>query len=196
MMKKAFAYLLSALAVGLVLTSCIRDEIAECPPMRITLAVKDKNYFNIDDVVAKGLIDKKDENLPFREYVSTLYYIVRDQQGNIVAERATYEVTGDAKEGVIDMPIDLPYGKYRITVWGNLKSEEPLGDDLISAELEHADAASRDVYLADAEVKYALGRSIIPWSWSAPKAALSSWLRTCRTTSTSPIKRYATCTAS
>ena len=31
MMKKAFAYLLSALAVGLVLTSCIRDEIAECP---------------------------------------------------------------------------------------------------------------------------------------------------------------------
>lgn len=157
MMKKAFAYLLSALAVGLVLTSCIRDEIAECPPMRITLAVKDKNYFNIDDVVAKGLIDKKDENLPFREYVSTLYYIVRDQQGNIVAERATYEVTGDAKEGVIDMPIDLPYGKYRITVWGNLKSEEPLGDDLISAELEHADAASRDVYLADAEVKYALG---------------------------------------
>ena len=46
MMKKAFAYLLSALAVGLVLTSCIRDEIAECPPMRITLAVKDKNYFN------------------------------------------------------------------------------------------------------------------------------------------------------
>lgn len=64
MMKKAFAYLLSALAVGLVLTSCIRDEIAECPPMRITLAVKDKNYFNENSVAAKGLIEKKADNLP------------------------------------------------------------------------------------------------------------------------------------
>ena len=157
MMKKAFAYLLSALSVGLALTSCIRDEIAECPPMRITVAVKDKNYFNENSVAAKGLIEKKADNLPFREYVSTLYYIVRDEAGNTVAEHATYEVTGDAKEEVIDFPADLPYGKYHVTVWGNLKSEEPLGDDPAAAELEHADAASRDVYLADAEVEYALG---------------------------------------
>ena len=94
------------------------------------------------------------------------------------------------------MPIDLPYGKYRITVWGNLKSEEPLGDDLISAELEHADAASRDVYLADAEVKYALGAEHHTVELERTKGRLIIVLRTCRTTSTSPIKRYATCTAS
>lgn len=157
MMKNVFTYLLSALAVGLVLTSCIRDEIAECPPMRITVAVKDKNYFNENSVAAKGLIEKKADNLPFREYVSTLYYIVRDEAGKTVAEHATYEVTGDAKEEMIDFPADLPYGKYHVTVWGNLKSEEPLGDDPAAAELEHADAASRDVYLADAVVEYALG---------------------------------------
>lgn len=67
MMKKAFAYLLSALAVGLVLTSCIRDEIAECPPMRITLAVKDKNYFNENSVAAKGLIEYKRYRITQRE---------------------------------------------------------------------------------------------------------------------------------
>jgi len=157
MMKKAFAYLLSALAVGLMFSSCIRDEIAECPPMRITVVVKDKNYFNENSVADKGLIEKKADNLPFREYVSTLYYIVRDEAGNTVAEHNLREVTGDAKEEVIEFPTELPYGKYRITVWGNLKSEEPFGDDPTAAELEHADAAGRDVYLADAEVEYVLG---------------------------------------
>lgn len=101
MMKKAFAYLLSALAVGLMFSSCIRDEIAECPPMRITVVVKDKNYFNENSVADKGLIEKKADNLPFREYVSTLYYIVRDEAGNTVAEHNLREVTGDAKEEVI-----------------------------------------------------------------------------------------------
>lgn len=154
MMKRAFAYLLLPV---LAFTSCIRDEIAECPPMQITVAVKDKNYFNIDDVAAKGLIEKKDENLPFREYVSTLYYIVHDEAGNTVAEQHTYEVTGDAKEEVINLPSDLPYGKYRVTVWGNMKSDRPLGDNPADAELESSDAANNDVYLADTEVDFRLG---------------------------------------
>ena len=94
MMKKAFAYLLSALAVGLVLTSCIRDEIAECPPMRITLAVKDKNYFNIDDAVKLGLAERKADDLPFRDYIHTLYYVVHDAEGRVVAEQKNTEVTG------------------------------------------------------------------------------------------------------
>lgn len=158
MMKRQIAYLLLPLLLwGVSLTSCIRDEIAECPPLRITVAVKDKNYFNVDDVAAKGLIEKKDENLPFREYVSTLYYIVHDEAGNVVAEQPNREVTGDAKEAVIELPSDLPYGKYRVTVWGNMKSERPLGDDPTTAELEHSDAANNDVYLADAEVEYGLG---------------------------------------
>ena len=74
MMKRRLIYLmLPLLAWGLTLTSCIRDEIAECPPMRITVSVKDKNYFNVDEVAAKGLIEKMDEDLPFRDYVRTLY---------------------------------------------------------------------------------------------------------------------------
>lgn len=158
MMKRGFAYLLlPVLLAGLAFTSCIRDEIAECPPLRITVEVKDKNYFNIDDVAAKGLIEKKDENLPFREYVSTLYYIVYDEAGNVVAEQPNREVTGDAKEAVIELPSDLPYGKYRVTVWGNMKSERPLGDDPTTAELEHSDAANNDVYLTENEIDYQLG---------------------------------------
>lgn len=158
MRMKAFAHLSVALLVaGMAFTSCIRDEMADCPPLRITVTVKDKNYFNIDDVVAKGLIEKKDENLPFREYVSTLYYIVRDEAGNTVAEHTTYEVTDDAKEEVIELPASLPYGKYTVTVWGNMKSERPLGDNPSTGDMENADAANNDVYLTEDEVDYRLG---------------------------------------
>ena len=136
---------------------------------------------------SQRLIEKKADDLPFREYVSTLYYIVRDEQGNTVAERANSEVTGDAKEEVIELPADLPYGKYHVTVW-EPESEEPLGDDLTAAELEHADAAGRISIWRMQRWNTPWGRSITPWSWSAPKAALSSWRRTCRTISTSPIK--------
>lgn len=158
MKKKVFTHLLLlVVATGLAFTSCIRDEIAECPPLRITVTVKDKNYFNVDDVVAKGLIEKKDENLSFREYVSTLYYIVRDESGNTVAEHTTYTVEGDAKEETIELPSSLPYGKYKVTVWGNMKSDRPIGDNPSTGDMESADAADNDVYLTEDEVDYRLG---------------------------------------
>lgn len=98
------------------LASCIRDEVADCPPLTLNLVIKDKNYFNVDEVAAKGLITKKDENLPFREYVSTLYYTICNEAGDTVAARKLSAVTGHAKTEVISLPADLPYGKYRVTV--------------------------------------------------------------------------------
>lgn len=157
MVRKAFLYLLALLVMSPVMSSCIRDEIQECPPLRITLKVKDKNYFNIDEVANKGLIDKKDENLPFREYVSTLFYIVRDEAGNPIVKRDLANVSGDERELAIQLPADLPYGKYSITVWGNVKSKEPLDDDYYGADLEHADAAKQDVFLANAVINYEIG---------------------------------------
>lgn len=156
-MKAVMYPMLFLLAAGTALTSCIRDEIATCPPLRITVTVKDKNYFNINDVVAKGLIEKKDENLPFREYISTIYYIVRDEAGNTVAEHTTYAVEGDAKDEIIELPASLPYGKYRVTVWGNMKSDRPLGDDPSTGDMESAGAADNDVYLTEDEVDYRFG---------------------------------------
>ena len=37
-----------------VLASCIRDEIEPCPPLRVTLAIGDRNYDNIGEVVDAG----------------------------------------------------------------------------------------------------------------------------------------------
>ena len=70
----------------LVLSSCVRDDIQPCPPLQVHIVVKDKNYFNVDKV---ELEERKSEDLAFREYVPTLYYMLRDAAtGEVVEEQA------------------------------------------------------------------------------------------------------------
>ena len=144
-------------AVCLLWSSCIRDSIPPCPPLQVTLTVKDKNYFNIDDAVKLGLMERKAENLPFRDYVSTLYYIVHDAEGKVVAEQKNTLVDNDDQTQLITLPESLPYGKYTLTVWGNMKSDEPLGEDATTAEMEAVSAAANDIYLASATFDYRYG---------------------------------------
>lgn len=144
-------------AVMFVLGGCLRPKLEDCPPLAISITVKDKNYFNIDDAVKLGLAERKAENLPFREYVSTLYYIVTDEEGNVVAEQKNAPVENDDNAQNIILPVSLPYGKYTITVWGNMKSEEPLGEDATIAEMEAAGAAANDIYLASGTFDYRYG---------------------------------------
>lgn len=144
-------------AVCLLWSSCIRDSIPPCPPLQVTLTVKDKNYFNIDDAVKLGLMERKAENLPFRDYVSTLYYIVHDAKGKVVAEQKTMLVDNDDQTQLITLPESLPYGKYTLTVWGNMKSDDPLGEDATTAEMEAVGAAANDIYLASATFDYRYG---------------------------------------
>ncbi|EJX04251.1 secreted protein, partial [gut metagenome] len=48
-MKKGWTYLGLGL-LAFFLTACIRQDIDDCPPLRVQIAVKDKNYENIDFV--------------------------------------------------------------------------------------------------------------------------------------------------
>ena len=36
------------MALAMSLTSCIRENLDQCPSLRINIEVKDKNYFNVD----------------------------------------------------------------------------------------------------------------------------------------------------
>lgn len=142
----------------LLLGGCIRESLPMCPPLVVELTVKDKNYFNIDDAVKLGLMERRSENLPFREYVHSLYYIVHDEHGNVVAEQHNKPVENDDMEQMIVLPASLPYGRYTVTVWGNMKSEEPLGADATQAEMEAAGAAANDIYLASGTFDYTYGK--------------------------------------
>ncbi len=136
-------------------TGCLRDNLEPCPPLSVTLTVKDKNYFNVDDAEQYGLMARVDENLPFRDYVATLYYVLRDAEtGNIIVEQKNHEVGNDELTQQITFDETLPYGTYTLTVWGNMKSDVPLGDDTTNAELEATDAANNDVYLGMLTIDY------------------------------------------
>ncbi len=39
------------MALAMSFTSCIRENLDQCPPLSINIEVKDKNYFNVDQTV-------------------------------------------------------------------------------------------------------------------------------------------------
>ena len=138
-------------------SGCVRDDLADCPPLQITVEVTDKNYQNIAEAEAQGVDVRKAEDLPFSSYVNSLYYVITDAEGKVVKEQANYRIENDEKAQVITLPADLPYGKYTVTVWGNLKNSPASPDDYRSLELEGAAAAGADVYTMSETFDYQYG---------------------------------------
>ena len=137
------------------LAGCIRDEIAECPPLQVRIGVKDKNYFNIDGAEHFGMETRKADDLPFKEYVSTLYYALTDAAtGALVNEQTLFTVTSGDREIPVSFPQDLPFGTYVLTVWGNMQSERPLGDNPSASDLHLYNAEGNDVYLKSDTLVY------------------------------------------
>lgn len=136
----------------LALSGCVRDDIAPCPPLQVRIAVKDKNYFNVDKV---ELEERKNEELPFREYVPTLYYMLRDAAtGEVVEEQGVFEVTGDEKTVPVTFCDCLPHGKYILTVWGGLDDLKPLGDDHTTIAFHPDHAEGNDIYMTNDTLVY------------------------------------------
>lgn len=133
-------------------SSCIRDEIAPCPPLTVNIAVKDKNYFNVDKV---ALEERKSEELAFKEYVPTLYYQLREAAtGTVVEEQGVFQVTGDDKTFPVTFCDCIPHGKYVLTVWGGLKDNTPLGDDPLTAILHKDRKEGDDFYMTNDTLVY------------------------------------------
>lgn len=139
---------------------CIRETLPECPPLQITLTVKDRNYFNIDDAVKLGMMERVADDLPFRRYVHSLYYVVHDEAGRTVAEQRNIRIrNNDATQSIV-LPASLPYGRYTLTVWGNMDDEGSLGAGSTEAGMESSGTAANDIYLACATFDYRYGSEI------------------------------------
>lgn len=140
------------LLVVSALTSCVRDEIEPCPPLQVNIAVKDKNYFNVDKVEQEKRLS---DDLAFREYIPTLYYTLRDAStGKVVEEQGVFEVRGDARTFPITFCDCIPHGKYVLTVWGGLEDLKALSEDRTSVSFHPGKTEGRDVYMTNDTLVY------------------------------------------
>ena len=120
------------------------------------VVVEDKNWENIRQVEAEGLAVAENEDLPFREYVSTLTYELKDcATGKIVASAATYPVLHDGKSEILTFPEELPFGKYELTLWGNLDPDSKAAGIANTVTL-HTDCGGEagDIYHYTAVIDY------------------------------------------
>lgn len=151
-MKISLKSILLILLLVPALTSCIRDEIEDCPPLQVNIAVKDKNYFNVDKV---DMEERRSEDLAFREYVPTLFYMLRDAKtGEVVEEHGVFRVKGEAKTMKVDFCPCLPHGTYVLTVWGGMKDMTSLSEDRTALTLHPEHAEGDDIYLVNDTLVY------------------------------------------
>lgn len=151
-MKISLKSILLLLLLVPALTSCIKDEIEDCPPLQVNIAVKDKNYFNVDKV---DMEERRSEDLAFREYVPTLFYMLRDAKtGEVMEEHGVFRVEGKAKTMTVNFCPCLPHGTYVLTVWGGMKDMTSLSEDRTALALHPEHAEGDDIYLVNDTLVY------------------------------------------
>ena len=84
-----FAQIVVISTMCMIAMSCIRESLPPCPSLSISLTVKDKNYFNIDDAVKLGLMERKADSLPFREYIHSIIFFTT-KLDRLLSSNATY----------------------------------------------------------------------------------------------------------
>lgn len=149
--KKIVYFLLIA---PLIISSCIRDDLQQCPPLEVHLIVKDKNYFNVSGV---PLETPKSESLAFNQYIPTLFYALRNAEtGEVLEEQGVFNVTGNESAFPITFCDCLPFGKYVVTVWGGLPDNATLVDNSLTNIIHPNSVEGSDVYLAHDTLVYDL----------------------------------------
>ena len=148
-----YAYMAFVMAGAVIASSCIRDEIPDCPALKVNIVVKDKNYFNVDKV---ELEDRVAENLPFSEYVKTLYWVLRDvETGNVVdGSNGVVRVEGEATSVTPSICPCIPHGKYVMTVWGGLESSDHLSENMDRVKFHPGNTQGADVYMTNDTILY------------------------------------------
>lgn len=130
----------------LLLTGCIRDDIASCPPLSLHVGIKDFNYSNAASF-SQEQIRRTDG--PLSDYVSTLSWRITDvKTGRVVAERAAYEAPASSQRADITLPDSLPFGRYAVSVWGSMP------EGLHFPEFTNLDDSQEDPYLVHDTLTY------------------------------------------
>lgn len=121
--------------------SCIRDKESACisEEYHVRIFIEDKNYENVEAVDPD---EEMDEALPFGMFIETLHYTLQNlETGAMFREAELVSKTGMGDHYEIGFA-DVPYGRYRLTVWGNVMDNVPVGF------LHKENQEDSDMYLA------------------------------------------------
>ncbi len=134
----------------LLACSCIKDEdLRPCPPLKVNIEVKDKNYFNVGAVESEQRLD---ENLPFKAYVPTLYYRLQllndDGTATLMTEHKLADVEGDEQSIEVVFPDAYPHGKYVMTTWGGLHDMAALDENREQVTFHPKRKGGDDIYMS------------------------------------------------
>ena len=114
-------YFLHAIGMLFLFSSCIKEDMDDCVITHtVKVYVKDKNYSNIESVFQ---LVKKDENLPYRAFIGTIYYQLRDIKTGKIVEEKLDNALSDGDQFYTIKFNNIPQGDYNLTVWGNIQSE-------------------------------------------------------------------------
>lgn len=151
-MERIFLYPVVAAVMAMASMACVREDIPECPPLKISIVVKDKNYFNVDKVEQEESLAG---NLPFSAYVPTLMWTLREyESGKVVARSPLSAVDGEGQAVVPDIDSRLPHGRYIFTAWGGLSSENAVDSNHDNISFHPGNAEGDDVYLTNDTILY------------------------------------------
>lgn len=144
-------YLILLLTAASV-SSCVYEDLQECPPLRITVDILDRNYFNVDEVALEARVP---DTLPLTSYFTTIQWTLRDAAtGEIVDESGIIPLTGTPDCFTPDIDDDLPFGDYVFTVWAGMRSLGPLNDDNSEIAFHPDNGEGRDVFLTNDTIEY------------------------------------------
>ena len=141
-------FIIYGMALAMSFTSCVREDLDQCSPLRINIEVKDKNYVNVDQTAPD---EKRDEKQPLRSFIPSLSYRLSrlndDGTQQVIVEEKGFEVEGDGFAYPVSFDPDMPFGKYVFTVWGGMKKRGELNLDKNELLLHPEHSQGDDVYL-------------------------------------------------
>ena len=143
-------YFLHVVGMLFLFSSCIKEDMEKCPIYIVKVYVKDKNYSNIDNVLQ---LKKREENLPYSEYIGTIYYQLNDiKTGRVVAEKFEEMMINNEQFYTISFD-NISQGDYNLTVWGNISSKTATGT------LHNSGNELTDLYVVSKNLSFTSGYS-------------------------------------
>jgi len=136
------------------ITSCIRDNsLLQCPPLRLSVKILDKNYQNIEFVNQDEI---QPEYLLIKDYVDNYICVIEDMySGEVVWSTNGIEpIIYSTEEITINLPDSISHGDYVITTWAGISMDNFINEQDFDKIKLLPDQINSSMFLSKDTVKY------------------------------------------